>query len=118
MSVTKGECKKDTNSLQKKLLQRRKSKFLKQSALREVPESVKKLLNYNDEFKKIFNVNVNKFADKLCTFGIPDFDIVAFDKHMYRLGYRVERDGCLAEYIESNYGVEGKELIDKLIELS
>lgn len=105
------------NSLQEKITKRRKAKVIKQSSLREVPESVKKLLDYNEEFKKIFDVDVNKFAGKLCAFGIPDFDIVAFDEHMRRLGYREEEDGCLADYIENNYGVEGKELIDKVIEL-
>lgn len=93
------------------------TKNAKRRKTREVPESVKKLMEYNEEFKKIFDVNVNDFAGNLSIFGIPDFDIVEFDKHMERLGYRVEKDGSLADYIESNYGIEGKELIDKLIEL-
>ena len=106
------------NSLQKKITKRRKAKIVKQSTLREVPESMKKLMSYNEEFKKIFDVNVNKFAGNLCLLGIPDFDIVKFDKHMWRLGYRIEEDGSLAEFIEKKYGVRAKDLIDELIELS
>ena len=106
------------NPLQEKITKRRKAKVVKQPALREVPESVKKLLDYNEEFKKIFDVNINKFAGNLCAFGIPDFDIVAFDEHMKRLGYQEWCDGSLADYIEKKYGVEGKELIDELLALS
>ena len=106
------------NSLQEKIIKRRKAKIVKQLTLREVPESVKKLLDYNEEFKKIFDVNVNKFASKLCAFGIPDFDIVAFDEHMKRLDYQEWCDGSLAEFIEKKYGIEGKELIDELLALS
>lgn len=106
------------NPLQEKITKRRKAKVIKQSSLREVPESVKMLLDYNEEFKKVFDVNVNKFAGKLCAFGIPDFNIVAFNEHMKRLGYQEWCDGRLAEFIEKKYGIEGKELIDKLIDLS
>ena len=85
---------------------------------REVPESVKELMEYNEEFERIFGVSVNKFAGKLCVHGFPDFDIVAFGFYMMQSGYRGWRDGRLADYIEDEYGIEGKELINKLIELS
>ena len=84
---------------------------------RKVPESVEKLMEYDEQFKKIFDTNITGFAGKLCILGIPDFDVIAFGAFMEELGWRRWCDGSLAEYIEENYGVEGKELIDTLIEL-
>lgn len=80
-------------------------------------ESIEKLMEYNEQFKRIFDVDINNFAGKLCILGIPDFDVIEFGVYMEELGWRKWCDGSLAEYIEENYGIEGKELIDTLIEL-
>lgn len=87
--------------------------------MREVPIAVKKMMDkYGEDFKEIFDVEINMFAGKLCFLGIPDFDILHFDTFMKRKGYREDSDGSLADYIEKNYGKQGKELIDELLSMN
>ena len=86
--------------------------------MREVPPAVKRMMDkYGKEFKYIFDVEINKFAGKLCYFGIPSFDIVEFNKFMKRKGYNEYNDGSLADYVKVIYGERGSELIDKLLGL-
>ena len=86
--------------------------------MREIPPAVLELIKtHGEKFKEIFGVEINKFAGRLCFIGVPDFDIVEFNDFMRRKGYREDKDGSLADYIEKNYGAKGKELIDKLISM-
>ena len=86
--------------------------------MREIPEAVKKMMDkYGDEFKEIFDAQINWFAGKLCFIGIPSFDIVEFNKFMKKRGYSEDNDGSLANYVEKKYGWRGRKLISKLISM-
>lgn len=86
--------------------------------MREVPPALLEMMNkHGTEFKEIFDAEINSFAGKLCLIGIADFDIVEFDKFMHKWGYREDKDGSLADYIEMRYGERGRELINELLSM-
>ena len=83
--------------------------------MREVPESVR---NYGSEFKEIFDTTFGQFVGKLWIVGIPDFDIIKFEKFLVSRGYAtVSENQSIAEFVEMRYGIRGRELIDKLINM-
>lgn len=85
--------------------------------MREIPVAVKRMIDkYGDDFKEIFDAQINWFAGKLCFIGIPSFDIVKFDHFMRKRGYN-EDNGSLGNYIEKKYGKRGRELIDELLSI-
>ena len=89
---------------------------LEGAKMREIPAAAKYLLDrYGSEFREIFHIELGPFIGKLWIIGIPDFDIVKFDKYMETRRNYDERNISLAEFIEKRYGKRGKELIDKLL---
>ena len=79
-------------------------------------DSITKLMEYDPEFYSIFKVHVNYFIDKkLSAIGIVSFDIIEFDRYMQKLGYRIEKDGSLENYIRKKYGKEAVDLIYSIL---
>lgn len=86
--------------------------------MREIPEPVKRMIDkYGDEFKEIFNTELNHFVSKLWIIGIADFDIVKFDKYMETRRSYEEKDMSLIDYVRMKYGEKGSELINELIDM-
>ena len=79
-------------------------------------KSMSELLKYDPEFYNIFKVHVNYFIDKkLSAIGIVSFDIIEFDRYMQKLGYRIEKDGSLENYIRKKYGKEAVDYIKTIL---
>lgn len=87
--------------------------------MREVPAAIKSVMDkYGKEFKEIFGVEIPPFAGKLWMVGIPDFDIVKFERFLEKVGYESESgEESMAEFVEKRYGERGKELINELINM-
>lgn len=86
--------------------------------MREIPPPVKYILDkYGAEFKEIFGIEIASFAGKLWIVGIPDFDVVKFDKYMETRRSYEDKDTSLAEFVEKKYGKRGKKLVDELINM-
>ena len=87
--------------------------------MRKIPVAVNNMMyKYGDEFREIFDAEVNWFAGKLCFIGIPSFDIVKFETFLEKVGYESESgEESMAEFVEKKYGKRGNELIAELINM-
>lgn len=87
--------------------------------MREIPEPVKRMMDkYGKEFKDVFGVEVNKFVGKLWMVGIPDFDILEFEKFLVRNGYDIENEEeSMAEFVDKKYGKRGSDVIRDLLKM-
>jgi len=70
---------------------------------------------WGDKFKTIFNISLGSFVGYGVIWGFQDFDIVKFDTYIQRLGYQIERDGSLKDYVLKRYGKGAVKLIKDLI---
>lgn len=83
--------------------------------MREISKLKEMMDKWDDEFHKIFNCHVNHFVGFLVCFGVADFDILKFDKHLQKLGYSTKKDGSMNDYITKRWGTRACELIEELI---
>ena len=83
--------------------------------MRGYPAANRMLNIWGDRFKAFFGISLGSFMGMLVVFGIQDFDVIKFDTYLQKLGYRVEQDGSMNNYITKEYGQEATDLIKELI---
>lgn len=80
------------------------------------PKLAEMMDKYDKEFQETFDgLHVNYFVGSLVLFGVADFDILKFEKYLQRLGYQVETDGSMKDYITKRWNKRASELISELI---
>jgi len=79
------------------------------------PAANRMLNKWGDKFKATFNISLGSFIGYCVIWDIQDFDIVKFDTYLQRLGYQIEKDGSISDYVRKHFGQKAVELIRDLI---
>ncbi len=82
------------------------------------PVANRMLSTWGKRFQGMFGITLGAFVGRLVVLNIQDFDIIKFDTYLQKLGYRIEEDGSMNDYITKEWGQEAVNLIKELIGVS